>query len=36
VVRHGTSPQLLVPPLLTSARAISRALAGSSAVHHPA
>jgi DNA-binding IclR family transcriptional regulator len=36
VVRHGTSPQVLVPPLLTSARAISRALAGSSAVRHPA
>jgi DNA-binding IclR family transcriptional regulator len=36
VVRHGTSPQLLVPPLLTSARAISRALGGSTAERRPA
>ena len=36
VVRHGTSPQLLVPPLLTSARAISRALTGSISARRPA
>ncbi len=32
VIRHGSAaPQLLVPPLLTTARAISRALVGSTA-----
>jgi DNA-binding IclR family transcriptional regulator len=36
VVRHGTPPQLLVAPLLTSARAISRALAGSTTDRRPA
>ena len=36
VVRHGISPQLLVPPLLTSARAISRALTGSISDRRPA
>ncbi len=36
VVRHGAAPQLLVPPLLTSARAISRSLTGSTADRRPA
>jgi DNA-binding IclR family transcriptional regulator len=36
VVRHSTSPQLLVPPLLTSARAISRALGRSTTDRRPA
>jgi DNA-binding IclR family transcriptional regulator len=36
VVRHGISPQLLMPPLLTTARAVSRALGGPTSNRRPA